>query len=93
MGQLREMAKREITDECGISILLLLLERALVQGWLRTLLQFNASVGKLGTYPQLEQAVLTFSGNKAVYEGWGSDLFIIKVFKLICYAPLEFTGW
>lgn len=95
MGQFksREMAKREISDECGISIPLLLLEGALVPGWLRTRLQFNASVGKLGMYPQRAQAGLTVGGNEAVCEGRGSDLVVVKVFKLICYAPLEFTGW
>lgn len=37
-------------------------------GWLGTLWQYNALVGKLGMYPQLEQADLTLGGNKVVYK-------------------------
>lgn len=90
MGHLesRETAKLGITDGCGISVQLQLLERALVQGWLRTLLQFYGLVGKLGMHPQL--ASLSTEIRQFVKDG--SDSLIVKVFKLICSAPLGFAG-
>lgn len=84
----RETAKLGITDGCGISAPLRLLERALVQGWLRTPLQFYASVVKLGMHPQL--ASLSMEIRRFMKDE--SDLLVIKVFRLICSAPLGFTG-
>ena len=95
MGQLksREMAKQEITDEWGISIPLLLLERALVQGRLGVLLQFNASVGKLGMYPQLEQAVLAFSGKKQFMKDGDLTCWPFRSSSSAVMLHFEFAGW
>lgn len=59
-------------------------EHSFLRSWLRTLLQFNASVGNLRMDPQLGRAGLTFSGNQAVCEGWGLACWSLEVFKLIC---------